>query len=611
MINIKNPTQAILRLILICGLLLGFLNNSLVRSNSLPSQAPERFTTISVNYTVYEWWLMSWKTSQVACQVYTEHEAWPTQEEVKYYCNASVAAQWAATKPCVFDDQVNSPEQCGGLYLHLQNITPSIKEVKVNLPTPEVFVSVVGCNNPPGEEKCTTLPYLRLEGVEPLPNEQIIQLAGTLNGAPFTCPGSVCDVPLGPTGMAGNKITFWGDSSFGDSTAQYEAQIRVIPWGDFGNPEQTSPDQPTYYVDMLSSQWKGSQSSTCAQVWQAFEPVSGPPAWLHTPDLEADLVSSNDYFLLAGSLIRQGLVDATACPYGGLEANGAATVCGVEAARSLMQAWQNQFDAEIIRVAKERGVPAQMMKNIFSRESQFWPGIYQTAYEAGLGHLNEIGADAVLLWNPVFFTQFCPLVLSNQTCQRGFGNLDKEQQQMLRGALVQKVNASCVDCPVGVDLSQANFSISIFARGLLANCEQVQQIYKNTTGRKAGELTSYEDLWKLTLLNYNAGSGCLAGAMQKTVVNKLPLIWENVVRFLEPVCQAGEIYANDIAGIPALRPTSVADLLSTPKPLEVVATPVPTATPYFTPTPLPTQTPTGTLTITVTVTPTATTANYP
>ena len=611
MIKKTNPMMHILRSILICGLLLGFLNTSQVSSNTLPAQTPERFTTISVNYTVYEWWLMSWKTSQVACQVYTEHETWPTQEEVKYYCTASVAAQWAATKPCVFDGQVNSPEQCGGLYLHLQNITPSIKEVKVDLPAPEVFVSVVGCNSPPGEDKCTALPYLRLEGLEPLPNEQIIQLAGTLNGAPFTCPGSVCDVPLGPTGMAGNKITFWGDSSFGDSTPQYEAQVRVIPWGDFGNPEQTSPDQPTYFVDVLSSQWKGSQSSTCAQVWQAFEPVSGPPLWLRTPDLEADLVSSNDYFLLAGTLIRQGLVDATACPYGGLEVNGAATVCGVEAARSVMQTWQNQFDAEIIRVGKERGVPAQMMKNIFSRESQFWPGIYEEAYEAGLGHLNEIGADAVLLWNPDFFTQFCPLVLSNETCQRGFGNLDKAQQQLLRGALVQKVNASCPECPVGVDLTQANFSISIFARGLLANCEQVQQIYKNTTGRKAGELTSYEDLWKITLLNYNAGSGCLAGAMQKTVVNKLPLIWENIVRFLDPVCQSGEIYVNDVAGIPALRPTSVADLLSTPKPLEVVATPVPTATPFFTPTPLPTMTPTGTLTITVTVTPSPTATNNP
>ncbi|MEA4812703.1 MAG: hypothetical protein VB108_09055 [Anaerolineaceae bacterium] len=596
----NSPLVSLLRSVLICSMLLGLLNISLVRSTPLPSKAPERFTTISVNTTIYEWWLMAWKDSQVVCQVYTEHETWPILEEVRYFCNTAVAGQWAATKPCVYDEKVNSPEQCSGLYLHLQNVTPAIKEVKVKLPAAEIFVSVAGCKNPPGENKCTELPYLRLEGIEPLPNEEIIQMGGMLNGLPFNCPGAVCDIPLSPTGMAGAKISFWGDSSFGDSTQTYEAQVRVIPWGDFGNPEQSSPDKPAYYVDVLSSQWKGSQSSTCAQVWQAFEPVSGPPPWLRTPELEADLVSSNDYFLLAGSLIRQGLVSAGACPAGGLEVNGSATVCGVEAAKDVINAWQNQFDAEIIRVGKERGVPAQMMKNVFSRESQFWPGIYQKAYEAGLGQLTDIGADAVLLWNPDFFTQFCPLVFSNETCQRGFGNLDKAQQQTLRGALVQKVNAACPDCPVGVDLSQANFSISIFARSLLANCEQVQQIYKNTTGRKAGELTSYEDLWKFTLLNYNAGSGCLAAAMQKTAANSQPLIWENMVRFLDPVCQAGEIYVNDIAGIPALRPTSVADLLATPKPLEVIATPVPTATPFFTPTPLPSLTPTGTLTITST-----------
>ena len=37
------------------------------------------------------------------------------------------------------------------------------------------------------------------------------------------------------------------------------------------------------------------------------------------------------------------------------------------------------------------------------------------------------------------------------------------------GALVQKVNAACPDCPDGIDLTQANFSISIFARSILAN----------------------------------------------------------------------------------------------------------------------------------------------
>jgi len=38
---------------------------------------------------------------------------------------------------------------------------------------------------------------------------------------------------------------------------------------------------------------------------------------------------------------------------------------------------------------------------------------------------------------------------------------------------VQNVSAACPDCPLGIDLRQANYSISIFARSLLANCEQV------------------------------------------------------------------------------------------------------------------------------------------
>ena len=58
--------------------------------------------------------------------------------------------------------------------------------------------------------------------------------------------------------------------------------------------------------------------------------------------------------------------------------------CGMEAAQEVMDEWQNQFNSEIIQVANQTGVPAQLMKNIFSRESQFWPGIYQRVYEAGL-----------------------------------------------------------------------------------------------------------------------------------------------------------------------------------------------------------------------------------
>jgi len=468
--------------------------------------------------------------------------------------------------------------------------------VEISLPSPEVFVSISGCNKEPGQPNCTTLPYLRLQALEPLPNEQIIQILGTVNGAGFSCPGSACDLPLSPTGMEGVLVEFWAESSYGDSSDHYTAQVRVIPWGDFANPDQPATDKPSYYVDVLSSQWMGEGQSTCSEIWQSFLPVDGPPSWLKTPELADELVSTNEYFLLAGLLIKQGLVDATSCPAGGLETNGAATACGMEAAQGVVDDWQNQFDSEILRVANDTGVPAQLMKNIFSRESQFWPGIYEKVREAGLGHLSDIGADAVLLWNPAFYSQFCPLILADETCQRGFGNLDPAQQEMLRGALVQKVNAACPDCPVGIDLTQANFSISVFARGLLANCEQVNQIIYNATGKSAGQLSTYEDLWKFTLLNYNAGSGCLSRAIRLTVTNKQPLIWANVLQYLEPVCQAGIAYVDDISNMPVVEVPGIGDLLATPNPevVLVTPTPVPTLMPTITPTSIyPSPTPPG------------------
>jgi hypothetical protein len=179
---------------------------------------------------------------------------------------------------------------------------------------------------------------------------------------------------------------------------------------------------------------------------------------------------------------------------------------------------------------------------------------------------------------------------------------------MLRGALVQKVNASCPDCPVGIDLTQANFSISIFARSLLANCEQVGQILYNNTGQMAGQLSNYEDLWKFTLLNYNAGSGCLSNAVQQTVLNKQSLTWVNVVQNLELACQSGISYADDIANMPVDPIPNVGDLLATSDPLAIQATPVYTPTPRPTPVPtsiLPTQ-PTATQRVYPLVTPTAT-----
>ena len=98
-------------------------------------------------------------------------------------------------------------------------------------------------------------------------------------------------------------------------------------------------------------------------------------------------------------------------------------------------------------------------------------------------------------------------MLDKQYCELGFGNLGEFEQNLLRGALVKKVNASCPDCSSGIDLTEASYSVKVFAEGMLANCEQVGRIITNLTDFNPGQVSSYEDLWRFTLVNYNAGPG--------------------------------------------------------------------------------------------------------
>jgi len=539
------------------------------------SEEPERKALITVSYTSYEWWLLTWSNSNVICQVFVEHEGLPQPGEVQYYCGTQVMNDWLATSPCTFSDEITKADQCPGFYFHLARMTPGEREIEVDLLPPEVFLDIAGCTPRPPGYYCDSAPELRLIGEEPLPNESIINIQGYLGAEPFNCQGSVCTVPLPATGVNGTQAVFWAESSFGDASETYTAQVRVIPWGDFTAPDVQTEDQPQWYVDILSSQYMGENQSTCSQIWSAFPPVGGPPLWLSSPNHPDALISTQPYYHLAGTLIDEGLVDISRCSDGGLESFGYASQCGLEAARPLINEWQNQFNAEIIQVSQDTGVPSQLMKNIFSRESQFWPGLAPNQLEAGLGHLSDQGADTVLLWNPSFFSQFCPLILDSSRCQSGFGNLDIAEQEMLRGALVQKVNAACPECPQGIDLRQANFSISIFARSLLANCEQVGQIIYNRTLLSAGEVSNYEDLWRFTLINYNAGPGCLNSAIKLAVDNNYPLTWDSVIQFLEPGgCQACIGYVDDIARMPGLSAAT-----PTPTPQEIAPTQIPTNPP--------------------------------
>ncbi len=527
-------------LLIFSGLAFAFgPRSSRASAAATPPPGPDRVAAVIVDYTSYEWWLTRWQDDKVVCQIFADHAGLPTGRDIYKACGKDIFDKWAVTQPCKGLDDGELSSDCSGYYLHFVQSAPARRTIAVTLPSPVVWVSLEGCTSTSSTNHCVNRPLLVLTAEEPLPNEKIRGIEGRLDGEPFAC-GASCKLPLGTTGEESIVVDFWAYSSYGDSSQPYQALVRVAE-------NEDASDGQSWYVDVLSTQWAGAPLAGCAQTWEAFPPVGGPPAWLRTPEKPEDLASNIPYEYLAGNLIIQGAVDVSNCPDGGLLPSGAASPCGQEAGRTAVAEWQNRFDDLIFDVAQDTGIPAQLLKNLFSRESQFWPGIVKSIPEVGLGQLTDNGADTALLWNPSFYEQFCPLVLLDSVCRKGYPHLKDSEQSTLRGALVRSVDAFCADCPLGLDLRLADLSVSIFAETLLANCEQAGAIIRNISGKAPGEVSSYENLWRFTLVNYNAGPGCLSIAIEDTEDAGEDFIWENVSQHLTPVCQGAIDYVEDIS----------------------------------------------------------------
>jgi hypothetical protein len=126
-------------------------------------------------------------------------------------------------------------------------------------------------------------------------------------------------------------------------------------------------------------------------------------------------------------------------------------------------------------------------------------------------------------------------------------HLKEDERLLLRQSLVASVNAICTECPLGLDAAKSDFSVEVFAQTLIANCRQTGQVVSNYTGAPPGGSVSYEDLWKLTLVNYNAGPVCLGDAITSARLKGLPLTWENITPHLSPACTRAIEYVNDIS----------------------------------------------------------------
>ncbi|MGB8982958.1 MAG: hypothetical protein WCC12_13875 [Anaerolineales bacterium] len=529
--------------LLVLSLLLVFAGSMLAsapQASAAPPHdppGPDRYSVTVVDYTKYFWWLIRWGEDDVECYVEIDHEGLPTPGDVYVDCGKDIYEKWIKQKPC----QETDVSLCKGFYLYLADTKPAQKEISTKLPAPTVQVTLENCDPvyTSSTSICDSEPILVLTGIEPVPGYEIISIEGLYEGQPFIC-DAICRLQLPVTDDDGFVIQFWANSSYGDSSKMFDALVRVA-LTDAGD-----PDRLFWYADVLSSQWAGVPVASCVEAWGTLPPVGGPPEWLSTPPQSETLGTDVSYNYLSAQLIQAGAVDVSACPDGGLMPDGAASTCGLEAAREAATAWQNQFDTIILNVGKDTGVPAHLLKNLFAKESQFWPG-RSLRDDIGLGQLTEKGADTTLLWNPPFFHQFCPLVMDSAECSKGYLHLDEEQQEYVRLALIDAVNATCETCPLQIDLERANFSIGVFAHTMLANCEQAGQLVENVTGDSAGSAASYEDLWRFTLVNYNAGPGCLGDALDVTYGEDQELTWDNVSLHLQPACQGAINYVEDIS----------------------------------------------------------------
>lgn len=179
---------------------------------------------------------------------------------------------------------------------------------------------------------------------------------------------------------------------------------------------------------------------------QPVPSVCKPPAVAQP----ATLATYKDLHLLAGKLIWFGLAKSN-CP-GGLSGvdpeTFAATACGMDGARAAVHAWQNSLDASILAAAAEWHVPADLLKSIIERETQYWPW-NGTDGEQGLIQLTEDGAGNVL-----------------HVYQVGYYRLSAGEQQQARAAWLRSL--ACEYCTPLAAIEKAKRDMGKYAQALAA-----------------------------------------------------------------------------------------------------------------------------------------------
>jgi len=442
----------------------------------------------------YIWQLMDWSSGQSVCQFWLGDEDTPTASEVRAFCGPDLAALWFQSAPVSASQ--GPPEH--GLYLLLDKIASDTCKIASHLPPVKFTYQISGKN-------------LIISARDPLSEHQIIQITGHYGSHPFECRGNSCQVLIVPTGPGGVEVSALALSTYSDQLNSTDPiYIRHQP-----------PGPP----EMVGA----GLGSPAQQIWGSFLPQD-PPSWL---SLTAE-ASRVGYSYLAGRLISSGLVDASGCSQGGLLFNGYGSVCGLEAAMPLVEHWQNRLDGEINQAAAEAGIPGQLLKNLIAVESQFWPHQHinwSAAGEAGLGQLTHHGADTLLMADRTLYEAIC-WPLFDAECDFGYTRLDNWQRAALQNKIMEDP------------------SIRVLALALRANAVQAGAVIEDVLGQRPGAVFTHQDLWRMTLVNYNGGPGCLKNALRDAETAGYNLDWGSVSASLQALCPGASAYVERVVDTP-------------------------------------------------------------
>ncbi len=439
----------------------------------------------SANY----WILKTWKDQEVVCEVYVTHDGAPTDNEIQASCKHSVYKDWLKTPVCSDYFEKGETNNCPGAYLvYLGKVNKAYQKVTI-LPQAEVGFALGNC---PNRQWCSAWPTLHIYGIEPLPNYAITEVHLRTSLRETVCKsGMDCQFNLPRTTSDGAWIEYWAVSSYGDESPHELLHLRNVYNADNGG---------EYYLEILSPQVNG---DFAALQWGAFSNLDAPDAVFYGgANSAADLSTRSHLYYLAGMLINTGQVDVQACSSGILLPNGMAAACGEEQAYPATVAWQNQFDEQIFQAADKYDLPPRILKGILAQESQFWPE-FRIQDEYGLGCLTENGIDALLVTDADYFLSVCTALYPQENCSAGYAQLTSDQRASLRGMALRAV---------GTDQE-----IDLIGRVLRSEAMQVGQIVQDQTANLPGQVTSYEDLWNLSIAGYHAGSGCIEQGVEDLV----------------------------------------------------------------------------------------------